>query len=97
MNDIERLRKTIRDLHGCDSRHLMSVPIRETFEGKPAWEGNVEVFFLIGHPKAGEAYAWSYEADNGESRDVAVLGIAPVTSAREAVRSYTIAEVQKPK
>src|ERR1043166_7685150 len=59
MTKIERLQKAIRDLHGCDSRHLMSVPIHETFQEQPAWEGTVEVFFLINHPHAKEAYAWS--------------------------------------
>jgi hypothetical protein len=30
------------------------------FEGKTAWQGTVEVFDLIGHPKAKRAYAWTY-------------------------------------
>ena len=97
MNDIERLKKTIRDLYGCESRHLMSVPIREAFDDDTVWAGSVEVFFLIGHPDAREAYAWSYEDDHFENRDVAVLGVGQVTTAREAVRAHMRSEVQKSK
>jgi hypothetical protein len=39
-------------MHGCESRHVESVPVVEKFEGKVAWVGMVEVFDLIGHSKA---------------------------------------------
>jgi hypothetical protein len=97
MNDIETLRKTIRELHGCESRHLMSVPIREAFDGDTIWAGNVEVFFLIGHPEAREAYAWSYADDHFENHDIAVLGVGQVTTAREAVRVHMRSKAPKSK
>ncbi len=97
MTEIERLQKAILDLHGCDSRHLTSVQVHETFQGQTAWQGTVEVFFLINHPQAKEAYAWSYQADNGETRFVAVLGISPIESPLDAVRAYIAAQGQKQK
>ena len=58
---IDELRDVIRRLHGVESEHLKSVPVKETFRGETVWEGLVEVFYLTGHPKAAIAYAWSHD------------------------------------
>jgi hypothetical protein len=84
MNDIERLKKTVCDLHGCDSAHAASIAIHETFQGETAWQGIVEVFFLVNHPQAKKAYAWTYRNEVGELRDVAVLDVPPINSAVDA-------------
>jgi len=97
MNDIGRLQKAILNLHGCDSRHAASIAVHETFQDKTAWKGVVEVFQLVNHPQAKEAYAWSYETDAGETRHVAVLIIPPINSPADAVRAAIIAESQKSK
>ena len=72
-------------MHGCDSRHVESVAVVEPFEGKIAWQGTVEVFDLIGHPKAKRAYGWTYR-DEDHVRSIAVLGIPPVDSPESAVK-----------
>jgi hypothetical protein len=96
MTDIERLQKAIKDLHGCDSEHLLTTPVREIFQGKVVWEGDVEVFQLKNHPSmAILAYAWSYKTDDGETRYVAVLGLPPVHTALDAVRAYIASHPQK--
>ena len=95
MNDLGKLKKAILDLHGCDSAHVASIAVHETFEHKTVWRGVVEVFSLVNHPRAKEAYAWSYDNDAGELRHVAVLGIPPVNSAHDAVRAYIVAEAKK--
>ena len=95
MTEIEKLQKTFRDLHGCDSIHSMSVPVQETFYSQRTWEGTVEVFYLPDHPRAEEGYAWSYKAANGETRYVAILGIPPLNTAIDAVRAYVTAEAKK--
>ena len=92
MTERDRLRKAIRDLHGCDSTWLRSEPVRETFEGQTVWDGAVEVFALIDHPKASVAYAWAHETDAGGKRYVAVLNVPPIASAVDAVRASTVAE-----
>lgn len=91
---IEELQDVIRHLHGVDSRHVESVPIKETFQGKTVWEGVVEVFELIGHPKAPKVYAWAHDTDNPKQprKHVTVLHIAPVTSAVAAVRAAIVQE-----
>lgn len=92
MSYIEELQSVIRNLHGVESRHVESVSVRETFQGKTVWEGIVEVFELHGHPKAERAYAWSHDTDGQKKRHVTVLHIAPITSAVEAVRAAIVQE-----
>jgi hypothetical protein len=88
MTYIEELRDVIHHLHGVDSRHLESVPIKETLNGKTIWDGTVEVFELIGHSNAPKAYAWAYETENPKKpRHVIVLHQFPLTSPLLAVRA----------
>jgi hypothetical protein len=82
---ITKLKDAIRATHGCESLHVESVPVKEVFEGPLAWEGTVEVFDLIGHPKATRAYAWTYR-EGKQNKTIAVLGIAPVDSPQSAVK-----------
>ncbi len=59
MSYIQELQDVIRRLHGAEAKHIESVPVKETFQGKTVWEGIVEVFELRGHPEAYRAYAWA--------------------------------------
>lgn len=93
MSYIEELQDVIRHLHGVESRHLESVPVKETFQGRTVWEGIVEVFELHGHPNAERAYAWSHETEGPKKRKhVTVLHVAPITSAAAAVRAVIVQE-----
>ena len=92
MSYIEELREIIKNLHGVDSRHVESVPVKEVFQGKTVWEGVVEVFELVGHPRAHRAYAWAHDGERPKESSVAVLHIAPITSAAAAVRAALIQE-----
>lgn len=91
---IRELQKAIQAMHGCESRHVQSVPVREVFRGETAWQGTVEVFDLIGHAKAKRCYAWSYQ-DGGETKSTAVLEIPPVDSPQTAVMVAIAAEARK--
>lgn len=92
MSYIEELQSVIRNLHGVESRHVESVSVKETFQGKTVWEGIVEVFDLHGHPKAPRVYAWSHDTDGPKKRHVTVLHVGPITSAVEAVRAAIVQE-----
>jgi hypothetical protein len=83
--EITKLKDAIRASHGCESLHVESVPVKEVFEGQTTWQGTVEVFDLIGHPKAKRAYAWSYR-DGNQNKTMAVLEIPPVDSPESAVK-----------
>jgi hypothetical protein len=87
VNYIDELRDVIRGLHGVESTHVESIPIKEVFQGKTVWDGIVEVFELHGHPKAPKIYAWAYETDNPKKpKHVTVLHLGPVRSPLLAVR-----------
>ncbi|HEY2495900.1 MAG TPA: hypothetical protein VGK24_02420 [Candidatus Angelobacter sp.] len=94
MSHIHDLREVIQRLHGADAKHVESVPITETHQGKTVWDGVVEVFDLIGHPETHPIYAWSHETDEPKKpkRHVTVLHIPPVISPQIAVRAAIIQE-----
>jgi hypothetical protein len=73
----QALQDAIHSLHGCESRHVESVPIVETFESVTVWAGAVQVFDLIDCPEATRAYAWTGAVD----------GAVGVLDARSAMRS----------
>jgi hypothetical protein len=68
--------------------------LRETFKGKTVWDGEVEVFDLIGHSKANRGFAWSYDTETG-SRTRAVLPLPPVISPVTAVRAAIVGELRR--
>jgi hypothetical protein len=86
---IHDLQDVIRRLHGVESEHVESIPVKETFEGQTIWEGIVEVFNLKGHPTAFRVYAWTHDTDDPSRprRHVAVLHVHPVKSAADAVKA----------
>lgn len=88
MNNIKELQEVIRKLHGAESTHVESLPVRESFQGETVWEGTVEIFDLHDHPQASRVYAWTHETDNADKprRSVTVLHIPPATSPRKAVQ-----------
>lgn len=93
-DEIKQLQYAIRKLHGVDSRHVSSVPVKEEYEGQTVWDGVVEVFELIGHPEAKRAYAWSYMADSKHKHSVAVLHVPPIDSPQAAVMAAIVKEVR---
>ena len=96
MTYIEELQQVIRKLHGVESTHRQSVPVKEVFKGRTVWDGIVEVFELHGHPKATHAYAWTHETDDPKQpkRSVTVLKIPPAVSPETAVRVAIMQELR---
>ena len=90
------LKDAIRATHGCQSLHVKSVPVVEQFEGKIAWQRAVEVFDLVGHPKAKRAYAWTFR-DGTQNKTIAVLAIPPVDSPESAVKMAIAAKGRQSK
>ena len=91
---IPALLDAIRHMHGCEARWVESVPVHETHEGQTVWEGEVQVFDLVGHPKATRAYAWSHATEGDRRRFHAVLGLPPVDGPVMAVKASVLAEVR---
>lgn len=93
MTYIDELRNVIRRLHGVESEHVESVPVKEVFREKTVWDGVVEVFNLKGHPTAFRAYAWAHDTDDANKRRyVAVLHTHPIKSAQDAVKAALVQE-----
>jgi hypothetical protein len=97
MTYIEELEEVIRRLHGVESTHRESVPVKEVFQGSTIGEGVVEVFDLHGHPKANTAYAWAHQTDDPARsvRHVTVLQVPLVVSPITAVRAAIVQELQE--
>jgi len=92
------LQKAILDLHGCKSRWIESVPVKEVFEGETVWEGIVQVFDLQNHPKTTRCYAWSHELEGSKKRRFfAVLHQKKVDSPQAAVKAMIVSELRKRK
>src|SRR6266403_4381534 len=91
--EVNQLREAVERMHGSSAQLAQSVPVRETFDGKPVWEGVVHVFDLTGHPTATRAYAWSSPIEGSTKRRFfAVLHQPPVDSPQAAVRAAIVAE-----
>jgi len=94
-SDQQELCRAVERMHTCKATLVQSVPVSETFEGKPVWEGVVHVFDVKGHPAANRAYAWSSPIEGSDKRRFfAVLHQGPVTGPVEAVRAAIVAETR---
>jgi len=63
------------------------VPVREAFEGRPAWDGVVHVFDLGGHRSADRCYAWSARVEGSARRHA-----PPIASPADAIRAAILQE-----
>src|SRR5579871_1277587 len=61
MTKIDALRDEIRKVHKCGSRHVETVPVKQMVRGYTLWQGDVEIFDLIGHLTARRCYALTYQ------------------------------------
>jgi hypothetical protein len=95
---IDELKSTVERLHGGTATHVETVPIKEEFNGKIIWQGDVEVFDLADNPKANRAYAWMHSMDDSQAkRHVAVLHVPPIDSPLTAVKAVIIYEYRNKK
>src|SRR3954447_4926437 len=91
-----QLGAAIQQLHGSPSKHLETVEVKELFREKVVWEGQVEVFELLEHPKAKFCYAWKYKDKNTQGERIAAIpGLRLIRSASEAVKTFIMAENRK--
>jgi hypothetical protein len=95
MEYLAELRSTIRRLHRCDASHTRTETVKEVVNGQLMWEGNVEVFAILGHDRALRCYAWGHLHADGKWEVTTVLAIPPVVSASSAVIAAFIARVKE--
>ena len=93
---LESLKQAVERLRDCRAEWIQSVPVDESFQGRPVWQGEVDVFGLSGHPSADRFYARSEPVESSVTRSVfAVLHTGPVASALQAVRASIVARGQR--
>jgi hypothetical protein len=94
---LAQVQVAVSQLHNCGAAYVKTVPVHEVFRGETVWQGDVEVFDLIGHPKAKRAYAWSHldGSKDERTRFVAVLEIPPVDSAQKAVQVQIVKDFKE--
>jgi hypothetical protein len=89
---LARLQVAVSQLHNCGAVWRESVPVREVFQGKTLWKGDVEVFDLKSHPKAKRCYGWTH----GEPEEfITILELPPVTDAQSAVKVGVAYQIKK--
>ena len=82
---IQRLQCAIQRAYHCDSLHLWSEPVEQSFDRRTGRAGLVEVFSLVGHPLAKRCYAWLARDPDGIEHCVTVLAAPPISSAAAAL------------
>jgi hypothetical protein len=94
MTNLQELREMIHTLHGAEAIYVQSACVRETHNGEILWDGVVEVFDLVGHPKANRIYVWSHDTDDPKCprQHVTVLHIPPAVSPQTAVQAVILQE-----
>lgn len=92
---IAELRSTIRRLHQCDASHTRTEAVKEVINGQVLWDGQVEVFALLGHDRALRCYAWGHLNRENQWEVTTVLAIPPVVSSSTAVLAAIAAKIKE--
>lgn len=91
---INALQRAIAEIHGCASEHMGSVFVTEDVADVVLWQGDVEVFQLLGHSRANRCFAWmrgrSGSLDPG--RLFAVLATTMIYTPLDAVKFARLSE-----
>ncbi len=96
---LRELANAILQTHGVEALNIETVPVREMWQGRVAWDGDVEVFDIARPSGATRCYGWGYPCDEDPSRYqyVCVLALGPVDSPINAVRAAICAHAEKQK
>jgi hypothetical protein len=77
-----KLQVAVSQLHNCGATHVKTVPVHEVFQGKPVWQGDVEIFDLHGQPKLNgptPGAIWT-------ARTMSELGLLPCWKSRQSIQ-----------
>src|SRR5215469_2847925 len=83
---LKNLQRVIQLLHKCVATHRRTVKVHENVKGKTVWDGEVEIFWLTGHPGAKRCFAWSRPGEAGQEL-VVMLENPPIIGPATAVRA----------
>lgn len=86
MTYFEEVQKRVENSCKCKAEHDHTEHVIENHGSKIVWDGFVQVYRLLDHPKAKFCYAWGHPIDTEPREVTTVLGIPPVDSPITAVR-----------
>lgn len=86
------LTEAIARMHDCSVSHSETTRVIEKVGDEFAFNGDVEVFDLEGHPKATKAFGWAWEDDAGEVQYIGILNVPPIDYPREAVQAAIVSK-----
>ena len=88
-SNLLRLQAAIEKSYACKAAYRRSVSIQERLPEGREWKGQIEIFWLTGHPQAKRCFAWFEPAaeSGSESKIITVLEIPPVIGPATALRS----------
>src|SRR3954464_14955650 len=75
---IARLQAIIQSSYSCKATYRRTVSVQEPLSNGIEWKGEVDVFWLTGHPGAKRCFAWLQEQYSIDSNVITVLESPPV-------------------
>jgi hypothetical protein len=84
---IARLQAIIQSSYSCKATYRRTVPVQEPLANGVEWKGEVDIFWLTGHPGAKRCFAWLQEQDSADSNAITILEAPPVIGPATAVRA----------
>ena len=86
---LDVVKAQIEHAYSCPAYYLRTEAVVEAIEENVIWQGEVEVFGLIGHSQAKRCFAWGHAYDRSalDGKIVIALEILPTVSPQNAVRA----------
>lgn len=94
--DNGELARVVELQHACHATFAQTVPVRETFQGAPVWEGVVHVFNIDDHPRLPVPMRGHRQSTEATSAVFyAVLQIGAIKTPVDAVRAAIVTDLTK--
>jgi len=87
---ILNLTEAIARMHDCSVSHSDTATVIEKVGDETAFNGQIEIFDIEGHPQANKAFGWAWEDSSGEVQYIGILNVPPIDSPREAVQAAIV-------
>lgn len=91
LNYKQALIDAIKKGYDFDATHVKTVPVKEVFQGKTIWEGDVEIFAINPPNKQPTfCFGWGFDTGTGKTEFVTVLAFPPIDTPLKAVQAYLV-------
>lgn len=88
--------EAVERMHDVRATWLGSEHVTDSWDGTIVLEREIQRFEIVGHPKATIAFGWSEPVEPAPRRRFfAVIAVAPVLTALDAVRASIVADARR--